>query len=100
VKQVYLSPLAEKKLINLLTYLEENWSKRVRDAFLEQVLEKFQFVSNQPNGCPESTEFPNLFKCVVAKQTSFYYRINEDAIEVITFFDNRQNPKSLKKELR
>jgi len=32
--KVYLSPLAEKKLVMLLEYLETEWNERVKDNFL------------------------------------------------------------------
>lgn len=97
---VFLSPLAEKKLQNLLIFLEQNWSRSVRDSFLEKLLSKINFVANHPDGCVKSTHFLNLFKCVVTKQTSFYYRQNENEIEIISIFDNRQNPKKRRSELR
>jgi len=55
----------------------------------------------QPDSCPKSSEFDNLYKCVVTKQTTFYYRILEEKneIEIITVFDTRQNPDKLKEDL-
>jgi hypothetical protein len=34
----------------------------------------------------------------LTKQTTLFYKYSETTIDVITIFDNRQNPKSLKKE--
>ncbi len=96
---VFLSPLAEKKLVILLDYLEEKWSIRVRNNFLEKFKSKTELVSMQPKSCPESQNFSNLYKCTVTKQVSFYYRIYSDEIEIITIFDNRQNPNKLQKEI-
>lgn len=48
-----------------------------------------------PKSCPESEEFKGLHKCVVTKHNSLFYRITDDEIEVITLFDNRQDPSSL-----
>ncbi len=73
--QVFLSPIAERKLELLLAYLESNWSRKTRDNFLEKLLKSFKQISDYPKSCPESQEFANLFKCAVSKQTSFYYRI-------------------------
>ena len=52
-------------------------------------------VSQLPHSCQQSKHFPGLYKCVVTKQTSFYYRVNmkREEIEVVTFFDNRQTKK-------
>jgi len=53
-------------------------------------------ISQHPESCPVSVEFQGLYKCVVTKQTTIYYRIEENEIQVIAFFDNRQDPKKLK----
>ena len=36
-------------------------------------------------------------RCLFSPQISIYFRINKDIIEIISLFDNRQNPKKLKK---
>lgn len=97
--KIYLSPLAERQLELLLEYLEFEWSKNSRATFLDKVKKSFTKISSQPKSCPESQESPNLFKCVVTKQTSFYYRIIDKEIEVISIKDNRQDPDKIEEEL-
>lgn len=97
--KVFLSKSAEAKLLKLSEYLLENWNLKTRDKFIENFTEKVNQISLQPNSCPESAEFKGLFKCVVTKQTSFYYRINQNEIEIITVFDTRQRPNKLYKEI-
>ena len=48
----------------------------------------------------KSNKFQGLYKCVVTKQTTFYYRVSVELkeIEIITIFDTRQNPNKLKKD--
>jgi hypothetical protein len=50
----------------------------------------------------QSYGFKWLFKCVVTKQTTFYYRIEFDKkeIEIITVFAARQNPNKLDKDIK
>lgn len=97
--RIYLSPIAARKLELLLVYLETNWSKKARDKFLEKLLKAFQRVAEYPKSCPESQEFANLFRCTVTRQTSFYYRIKANEIEIITITDNRQDPDSIREEV-
>lgn len=96
----YFSPLAEKKLIDLLNYLIEEWSIAAKDNFRQILDEKLHQVSYFPESCIQSKRFFNLHLCVVTKQTSFLYRIKNDEIEVITVFDNRSSFKSITKEIR
>lgn len=99
---VFLSGLAESKLLKLSEYLLENWNIKTRDKFISKLTEKIKQISFQPDSCSKSSEFENLYKCVVTKHTTFYYRILADRkeIEIITIFDTRQNPDKLKKEIK
>ena len=100
--EVFLSELAESKLLELSEYLIEEWNKRTRDKFIQKLTEKIDQISSQPESCPESSDFNGLFKCVVSKQTTFYYRIlsKSNEIEIVTIFDSRQDPNRLKKEIK
>jgi plasmid stabilization system protein ParE len=99
--KVFLSELAESKLLKLNEFLLENWNLKVRNDFIEKLTSKIEQILNQPESCPESYLFKGLFKCVVTKQTTFYYRVNFDKkeIEIITVFDTRQNPDQLEKDI-
>ena len=96
----YFSPLAEQKLLQLFNYLIEEWSVKVKDNFRQIFDEKLDQISNYPESSVKSKEFFNLHLCIVTKQTSFLYRINNNEIEVITVFDNRSSFKSITKEIR
>jgi plasmid stabilization system protein ParE len=98
---VYLSKLAESKLIDILETIQIRWGNQAKVKFLKNFVTKKNQIAKQPLSCPQSTQFVGLLKCVVSKQTTFYYRINQqlNEIEIITVFDNRQNPESLKGEL-
>ncbi|WP_347173473.1 type II toxin-antitoxin system RelE/ParE family toxin [Polaribacter uvawellassae] len=63
--KVFLSELAESKLIKLSEYLLEEWSLKTRDKFISKLNDKIKQISNQPDSCPKSLEFKNLYKCVV-----------------------------------
>ena len=100
--KVFLSEVAESKLLKLSEYLLENWNLKTRDKFISKLTEKIKQISQQPTSCTTSSEFDNLYKCVVTKQTTFYYRVNSDKkqIEIITIFDTRQHPDKLKKDIK
>ena len=100
--RVFLSELAENKLLKLTDFLIENWSLKVKNDFIKKLTSKIEQISDQPESCPQSSEFNGLFKCVVTKQTTFYYRVNfeKKEIEIITVFDSRQNPNKLQKDIK
>lgn len=98
--KIFLSPLAAKKLELLLIYLEKEWSLEVRNDFIKKVKEKLKQISLYPKSCLKTSEFPNLYKCIVTKQTSLYYRIIKNEIEIITITDNRQDPEKVFTEIK
>ena len=98
--KVFLSPLAEYKLTRLLAYLEEEWGTPSKDKFLEKLKEKLAQISSHPRSNPLAEDFDDIFWCVITSQSSFYYRIIKQEIEVITITDNRQNPDKIIKEIR
>lgn len=99
--EVFLSELAESKLKKLTRRLLENWSYKVKMDFLTKLANKIEQISIHPESCPKSNEFGGIYKCVVTKQTTFFYRINfkTEEIEIITLFDTRQDSKKIKKQL-
>jgi len=60
--KVYLSPTAEKQIINLCQYLTEEWSKKTKDDFVKKLDKKFIQLSSQPKSGPESLEINGLRK--------------------------------------
>ena len=100
--KVFLSARAEAKLHKLSEYLIENWNLKTRDKFISKLNERIEQISSQPESCPKSSEFKNLYKCVVTKQITLFYRVNfeKKEIEIITIFDTRQDPEKLETDIK
>ena len=98
-RKVIISKIAEKRLEELFNYLLENWSQKVKSDFIKILDDKIKLIKEYPKAFPESEKEKGLRKCVITKQTSMFYRFNTKQISIITFFDTRQNPKKLKKDL-
>ncbi len=94
--KVTISDRAEQNLDNIVGYLEKEWSVRVRDKFLEVLKTKIEQISRMPQMYEPSSKRKTVRRCVVSKQTSLYYRVRKEEIEIITIQDNRRNPKKLK----
>ena len=94
-KQVVLSPGAKKGLENLLNYLETEWSKKVKSDFVKKLDKAINQISLQPLSGKKTKKKRGVYQIVVTEQTSFYYRIDADEIQIIAIEDNRKNPKKL-----
>ena len=99
-REIRLSKGAMKKLDSLLVYLEKEWSTKVKHDFILKLDKSLKQIQKLPDSFPESEKIRGLRKCVVTKQTTVFYKYSDTSIDVITIFDNRQNPKSLKKETK
>jgi plasmid stabilization system protein ParE len=99
--EIFFSEIAKFKFHRLTNYLLENWSLQTKNNFVKKFDLKIEQIKQHPYSCIESFENNGLYKCVVSKQTTFYYRVlkNQQEIEIITIFDTRQNPNKLKKDL-
>lgn len=89
---VYLSQNAYDQLQNIIFYLENNWSNKVRDNFLTKLDTIFETISTFPYSFPESNKILGLRKCVVSKQVIAFYRVDEirREVEIIAVIDSRQ----------
>jgi plasmid stabilization system protein ParE len=99
-RKVKVSKPAERKLNKLLDYLHENWSQKVKSDFIKKFDNVIHLISSNPTMFPESKEYPGLYKCVITKQTSLYYKFNAETVIIVTFFDTRQHPLKLRKSLK
>ncbi|WP_430907693.1 type II toxin-antitoxin system RelE/ParE family toxin [Maribacter sp. 2-571] len=99
--EVFISELAENKLKKLTEYLLKQWGFKVKKDFLTKLTSKIQQIRSLPESCPKSNEFGGIYKCVVTKQTTLFYRVNFERkeIEIITLFDTRQDLEKLKQQL-
>jgi len=99
-RELRLSKRAMRKLDGLLVYLEEEWSTKVKHEFVLKLDKSLKQIQKLPDSFPESEKIRGLRKCVVTKHTTVFYKYSEITIDIITIFDNRQNPKTLKKETK
>lgn len=99
--RVFLSELAENKLLDLTDYLLKKWSLKVKNDFVDKFSNRITQIALYPESCIQSNDFEGLYRCVVSKQTTFFYRVDfvKEEIEIITLFDTRQTPDKLSQDL-
>jgi plasmid stabilization system protein ParE len=78
-----------------IEYLLEKWSIKETQQFIDEVAEILDTISKMPELFPLS-DYRNIRKCVVRKQISILYTVNDDTIELVRVWNNKQNPKKLK----
>lgn len=90
-KDIYWSELAKDTYAKLLRYLLDNYPADVAiklDEKVENLIKRLRYFDKL---CPASTIVKQYHKCVITKQNSLIYRINQDTIEIVAFIDNRSD---------
>lgn len=88
------SPKAKITYYQVLEYLELNWTIKEIKAFINRTDYVIEHISQTPFHYPYSKK-GDIYKCVVVKQVSLFYRIKQQEIELLLFWDNRKNPAKL-----
>ena len=100
MREVVLSKRAAGKLEKLLNYLETQWSEGVKKNFIKKFDDSVKAITLFPESTEKSNLKKGLHRCVVTKQTTFYYQFNDFEIQIITIFDTRMSPELLKREIQ
>lgn len=73
-------------------YLEINWTERELRKLSNKIERTLKLVSNNPYLFAK-TDSKNFRKVVILKFNTLYYWItDDDVVEILSFFSNRQNP--------
>lgn len=86
---------AEKSFAKIVEYLEEEWSETSAKKFVQKTDKLLNYISENPEMCPTVEGKEEIRKGLVTKQTSVFYKIMDNFIRLITFWDNRRNPDKL-----
>lgn len=92
---VIWSPQAKKDFWNNIDYLEAEWSKKTVQNFIEKVNTTIDLLKID-NILFVKTNYRNVYKVVIIKHISLYYRIGNNKIELLRFWNNFQDLENFK----
>ena len=87
---------ALKELENTIEYLEENWTDRELRNLALKLEETLAYISQNPNLFQPSDVKKEIRRVVILTHNTLYYRVNNNQVEILSFFSNRQSPKKRK----
>jgi len=99
MKNGYKIVWTNKALVNLdniIQYLTDNWTEKEIAKFFRKLDKRINIISQRPQLYPLTSNRKDVRRSVLTPQITIYYRINKQAIEILTLFDNRQNPSKSK----
>jgi len=91
------TPTARITYFKVLEYLAEAWTKREIQNFVDDTEKILELIAKDPHMFQASKKKKNVRKGLITKYNTLYYRIRprKKELELITFWDNRQDPKRL-----
>jgi plasmid stabilization system protein ParE len=93
--KILWSKRADKKFDKILDYLQEDFGESVTKSFVRKVYDFLDILSEFPElGSIENRE-KKIRGFTIVKNINIFYQIDDKAIYLLDFFDNRQ---SLKKK--
>ncbi len=93
--KIHWTDNALNDLQKTITYLAENFSDKEIKKLSAKIENTIELISINPN-IFQASDIKGVFKVVVLKYNTLYYRIRGKSVEILSLFSNRQNPKKLK----
>jgi plasmid stabilization system protein ParE len=86
---------AAESFDNIVNYIEENWSENSAKSFVQKTYKLLDQIAENPDMC-QQIQGKDVKRGIITKQTSLFYRVMDNNIRLITYWDNRRNPKKLR----
>lgn len=93
--KILWTDFALEELANTIEYLKDNFSEKEINKLAREIERITELISKNPEIFPNSEKM-NIRKVVILRFNTLYYRINNQNIEIISFFSNRQSPANRK----
>ena len=90
--EIKYSLRALEEQIQLLEYIITNFGNKKGEEIFQKIENILELIAENPEMFPSSRKKPELRKCVFSKQTSIYYRIKNNYIEIVSFRPNGIDP--------
>ncbi len=84
-------PKAEKRYHDIIKWLEQNWTDKEISNFISKTESVLESIRLDPEMYRKS-ERRNIRQAIVTKHNLLLYTIKGNRIELVGFFDTRQNP--------
>ncbi|WP_320284996.1 type II toxin-antitoxin system RelE/ParE family toxin [Elizabethkingia sp. HX QKY] len=89
--KVFWTQNALDELSGTIEYLKNNFTEKELKKLAQKLEDTIEVISKNPTIYPKS-DSKQIFKAVILKFNTLYYRIKDNNIEILSFFSNRQSP--------
>ena len=98
VREIAWTPRAAHSFNQILVYLQKEWSSKEVEQFVLTTTMFFAKLKRYPEMCRPSGKRKNVRIGILNKHTQliYHYKPNKSRIEVLLFWNFKQNPADLK----
>ena len=90
--EIYWTRQADRKFDKILDFLLNEWNQQVIESFVKKVYDTLDILAEFPEiGTIEHKE-KDIRGFTIVKQINVFYKIIDNKIIILDFFDNRQAP--------
>ena len=91
--KIFWTDFALNELEKTIQYLEAHWTAKELHHLVIKLDETLILISKNPTLFQVSEFKKDIRRVVILTHNIMYYRIQNNQIEIISFFSNRQSPK-------
>ena len=84
---------ASAKFDLIIDYLGQEWNEKVTRSFVKKVYDFIDILQEYPEIGSFAHKEKNIRGFILIKQICIFYKIKNDTIIILTFFDTRQHPR-------
>lgn len=90
--KIFWTRSADRKFDKITEYLLGEWNQRVTQSFVKKVYDTIDILAEFPEiGTIEHTE-KGIRGFTIVKQINIFYKVHDNKLIILNFFDNRQSP--------
>jgi plasmid stabilization system protein ParE len=90
--EIFWTRTADHKFDKIIKYLLSEWNQRVTESFVKKVYDTIDILAVFPElGTIEHTE-KGIRGYTIVKQINIFYKVSDNRLILLNFFDNRQSP--------
>ena len=89
--KIQWTEFALDELDKTIEYLQENFTDKEIKKLASKIESVLELISINPF-LFQKAEGKEVYRIVILKYNTLYYRINEKDVEILSFFSNRQEP--------
>ena len=93
---LFWTPRALSEYDKLVEYLYDEWSEEITKRVITEIGNTLLRIQAAPEHYPIYVKRGKVRRCVASPQTSIFFIVKNEHIEIFSIFDNRQHPNKRK----